>query len=284
MSLPAILVRTQVAAALAEDLGMAGDVTSQAILPSNCIIKAVVRARIAGVLAGVDFARESFQQMAGDTNALEINVHLRDGAQLAADTKVMTLTGNACAILAAERVALNFLGHLSGIASVTARFVTLVADSKARVCDTRKTTPGLRACEKYAVAVGGGVNHRFGLYDAILIKDNHIAAVGDVARAVGAARMGAGHMQKIEVESDALAQIEPAIAAGADVLLLDNMPPPILRKAITLIDGRVPSEASGRVSVDNIVDIAASGVDYISIGSITHSADCLDLGLDIENL
>ena len=195
---------------------------------------------------------------------------------------VAEIRGSARALLAAERVALNYLGHLSGIASKTHNLVRLVAHTKAQICDTRKTTPGLRAAEKYAVRAGGGANHRFGLDDAILIKDNHIAVAGGITAALHAAQAEAGHMLAIEIEVDTLAQLEEALAAGARIVLLDNMNPAQLAEAVQLTQGRAVLEASGRVSEETVVAIAESGVDYISVGAITHSSTTLDLGLDID--
>lgn len=278
---PSVDIDAQIAAALVEDLGVQGDVTSAATLPSDCKMRGVIRARQGGVLAGTDFAIETFRQTARDDKVV-ITSHLVDGAQLKPESAVMTIDGDARAILAGERVALNFLGHLSGIATATAELVAQIADSGVVIRDTRKTTPGLRAAEKYAVMIGGGKNHRFGLYDAILIKDNHIAAAGGMINAVTAARAYVTDIHKIEVEIDAIDQIEPALTAGADMLLLDNMPPETLRQAVLLVDNRVPLEASGGVSADTIAAVAASGVEYISVGRITHSAASLDLGLDIE--
>jgi nicotinate-nucleotide pyrophosphorylase (carboxylating) len=207
--------------------------------------------------------------------------HKADGDALAEGHHVMSIAGPAHALLSAERVALNYLGHLSGIASKTAKLVALITHTEAKICDTRKTTPGLRAIEKYAVRAGGGANHRFGLYDAVLIKDNHIAVAGGITAALNAAQKNAGDLP-IEIEVDTLAQFEEALAADAKIVLLDNMTPDMLRAAVALNQGRAILEASGRVSEDSVVGIAESGVDYISVGGITHSALTLDLGLDID--
>jgi nicotinate-nucleotide pyrophosphorylase (carboxylating) len=207
--------------------------------------------------------------------------HKADGDALAEGHDVMSIAGPAHALLSAERVALNYLGHLSGIASKTAKLVALITHTEAKICDTRKTTPGLRAIEKYAVRAGGGANHRFGLYDAVLIKDNHIAVAGGITAALNAAQKNAGDLP-IEIEVDTLAQFEEALAADAKIVLLDNMTPDMLRAAVALNQGRAILEASGRVSEDSVVGIAESGVDYISVGGITHSALTLDLGLDID--
>jgi nicotinate-nucleotide pyrophosphorylase (carboxylating) len=203
-----------------------------------------------------------------------------DGDRVAAGVVLVSLEGPARGILTAERVALNFLGHLSGVATATAEIAAVIAHTKAKVCCTRKTTPGLRALEKYAVRCGGGINHRFGLFDAILIKDNHIAAAGGVAPAIAAARAAAGHMVKVEVEVDSFDQLDEALAAHADVVLLDNMTPPQLRDAVARVDGRAITEASGSITAATARTIAEAGVDLMSAGWITHSAPCLDLGLD----
>lgn len=277
--LPVQMVSDLVTHALAEDWGRLGDITSAAVIDDTAQAQAIIRAREDGVLAGLAFAQTAFEK--SDT-ALQIKTHLTDGHALLAGTEVMTITGPAKPILAAERVALNFLGHMSGIASQTAELCAMVAHTPARICDTRKTTPGLRSVEKYAVRAGGGVNHRFGLDDAILIKDNHIAVAGGVTTAIARAQAHVGHMMRIEVEVDTLDQLNEALAAGAEILLLDNMNPDQLRDAVTRIDGRAISEASGRVNASTVVAIAEAGVDYISVGRITHSAPCLDLGLDID--
>lgn len=277
--LPAPMIRDLVNAALSEDWGRLGDITSAAVIDTNATARGIIRAREAGVLAGIGFAKTAFAL--ADEHLLA-EIQLGDGENLAAGTQVMTITGPAIALLGAERVALNFLGHMSGIATQTAQLSALVAHTRARICDTRKTTPGLRAVEKYAVRAGGGVNHRFGLDDAILIKDNHIAVAGGVTAAMSRAQAKVGHMMRIEVEVDTLDQLDEALAAGADIVLLDNMPPEMLKEAVARIDGRAVSEASGRVDAATVEAIAEAGVDYISVGRITHSAPCLDLGLDIE--
>ncbi len=277
--LPPMMVKKLVKDALAEDWGRSGDVTSQAVIPKAARAHAVIRAREHGVLAGMDLVEAAFL---ASRSGLEITRHIKDGDTLAAGDDVATIKGPARALLAAERVALNYLGHLSGIASKTAHLVGLVAHTKAKICDTRKTTPGLRAAEKYAVRAGGGANHRFGLDDAILIKDNHIAVAGGIGEALYAAQAEAGHMLAIEIEVDTLAQLEEALAANARIVLLDNMSPNQLSEAVKITAGRAVLEASGRVSEDTVVGIAESGVDYISVGAITHSALTLDLGLDID--
>lgn len=272
------LVTRLVGDALAEDWQTRGDVTSQAVIPATAQAHAIIRARDSGVLAGLDLAETAF--LAHDSN-LTVTRHKADGDALAEGHDVMSIAGPAHALLSAERVALNYLGHLSGIASKTAKLVALIAHTEAKICDTRKTTPGLRAVEKYAVRAGGGANHRFGLYDAVLIKDNHIAVAGGITAALNAAQKNAGDLP-IEIEVDTLAQFEEALAADAKIVLLDNMTPDMLRAAVALNQGRAILEASGRVSEDSVVGIAESGVDYISVGGITHSALTLDLGLDID--
>jgi nicotinate-nucleotide pyrophosphorylase (carboxylating) len=277
--LPALTVENLVQAALAEDWGRTGDITSQNVIPASAKAHAVIRAREAGRLAGLDLAEAAFR---ANNSGLTIIRHKQDGDLLAPNDDVATIEGPARALLAAERVALNYLGHLSGIASKTAHLVDLVAHTKAQICDTRKTTPGLRALEKYAVRAGGGANHRFGLDDAIMIKDNHIAVAGGITPALKAAQSGAGHMVAIEIEVDTLAQLDEALAADARIILLDNMTPEQLAEAVARTQGRAILEASGRVSETTVVAIAESGVDYISVGAITHSAATLDLGLDID--
>jgi nicotinate-nucleotide pyrophosphorylase (carboxylating) len=277
--IPDMLVTKLVSVALAEDWGRSGDVSSQAVIPSGAQAEAVIRAREAGVVAGLDFAAHAFA--ASDRN-LVMTRHFEDGARIAPGDDIATIAGPAQALLAGERVALNFLGHLSGVASQTAKLVDLIAHTQAQICDTRKTTPGLRAAEKFAVRAGGGANHRFGLDDAILIKDNHIAVAGGVTQALRAAQQAAGHMLSIEIEVDTLEQLDEALAANAKIVLLDNMSPETLAEAVARAAGKAVTEASGRVSAETVVAIAESGVDYISVGGITHSAPVLDFGLDID--
>ncbi|MDF1625545.1 MAG: carboxylating nicotinate-nucleotide diphosphorylase [Parvibaculaceae bacterium] len=277
--LPSFIVERAVRAALEEDLGDAGDITSQSTIPAGTQSRVVLRARQPGVIAGLDAARTAFRLM--DPN-MKISVRKPDGSRVAPGDVIAVIEGDARAIVTGERVALNFLGHLSGVASSTARIVDAVAGTSARICCTRKTTPGLRALEKYAVRAGGGVNHRFGLYDAILIKDNHIAMAGGVAAAIDGARAKAGHMVQIEMEVDTLEQFEEALKLGVPVILLDNMDPATLKRAVELNQGRAVLDASGRVTEETAAEIAASGVDYISVGWITHSAPCLDIGLDYD--
>ncbi|MFZ0836307.1 MAG: carboxylating nicotinate-nucleotide diphosphorylase [Xanthobacteraceae bacterium] len=266
--------------ALDEDLGRAGDVTSIATVPDGTNGRAVVVARKAGTISGLPLVETAFRALAP---YIKIEGHARDGVTVAGETALMAISGDARAILGAERVALNFIGHLSGIATATAEFVRFIAHTRARVCCTRKTTPGLRALEKYAVRCGGGFNHRFGLDDAILIKDNHIAVAGGVRAVLTRARATAGHLVKIEIEVDRLDQLEEVLATGlADVALLDNMDPPMLRDAVKLNAGRLVLEASGGITLDTAAAIAETGVDYLSSGAITHSSPSLDVGLDIE--
>lgn len=266
--------------ALAEDLGRAGDVTSIATVPETARATAIVVAREAGTIAGLPLVEAAFRKL--DAN-IEIIAHARDGAAVTAKTRLMTVTGNARAVLAAERTALNFIGHLSGIATATAELVAKTAGTKARVTDTRKTTPGLRALQKYAVRCGGGFNHRFGLDDAMLIKDNHIAVAGGIRSALEGAKAVAGHLVKIEIEVDTLAQLREVLDCGlADVVLLDNMSIADMTKAVDMVAGKLVIEASGSITLDRVADIAATGVDYMSSGAITHSAPNLDVALDIE--
>jgi nicotinate-nucleotide pyrophosphorylase (carboxylating) len=276
-TLPRLLLEPLVRAALLEDLGHAGDITTEAVVPAQARAEAALVARQPGVLAGLDIAALAFTQI---EPAIEIDVERPDGTRLQPGDRIAAITGPARGVLTAERVALNFLGHLSGVATATATLVDAVRGHKARICCTRKTMPGLRAVQKYAVRVGGGVNHRLGLDDAVLIKDNHVAAAGGVRPAILAARDAIGHLVKIEVEVDTLGQLEEALAVGVDAVLLDNMAPETLAKAVHMIDGRALSEASGRITPDTAPAIAAAGVDLISAGWLTHSARLLDIGLD----
>jgi len=266
--------------ALDEDLGRAGDITSISTVPEATKAHAILIARQAGIIAGLPLAVATFQKLSTDIN---IEAHFRDGAAVAAGVHVLTISGRARAVLAGERTALNFVGRMSGIATLTADYVRHTAGTKLRICCTRKTTPGLRALEKYAVRCGGGFNHRFGLDDAILIKDNHIAVAGGVGAVLERARAHAGHLVKIEIEVDTLAQLREVLDTGlADVVLLDNMDIPTLTEAVRLAKGRVVLEASGGVTQDSIAKIAATGVDYASSGALTHSAPNFDVALDID--
>ena len=277
MSQPAHMIRDAVAAALVEDLGLAGDVTTAATIPADAKIRAVIAAREPGVIAGVALAIEAFHQV---DPAIAATIENGDGARVKPGDAVLKIDGPARGVLTAERVALNFLGHLSGVATATAALVDAVKGTNAKIVCTRKTTPGLRAFEKYAVRCGGGHNHRFGLYDAVMIKDNHIAAVGEIAKAVETTRASVGHMVKIEVEIDRLDQLDAALDAGADIVMLDNMSPEDMKKAVAQNKGRAVLEASGNVTADTVRAIAETGIDIISSGAITHSAPSLDLGLD----
>jgi nicotinate-nucleotide pyrophosphorylase (carboxylating) len=275
-----LVIDDAVARALEEDLGRAGDVTSTAIVPAGTPARAVVAARRPGVISGLPLVEAALRRL---DPAVAIAGEARDGDAVEAGACLLAVTGDARAVLGAERVALNFLGHLSGIATATATFVRLIAGTNARVCCTRKTTPGLRALEKYAVRCGGGFNHRFGLDDAILIKDNHIAVAGGIRAVLARARAVAGHLVKIEIEVDTLEQLREVLDTGmADVVLLDNMDVATLKTAVAMAAGRVVTEASGGITHATAAAIAATGVDYLSSGAITHSAPNLDVGLDIE--
>lgn len=276
MSLPDILIEPVVRMALADDLGRAGDVTA-ALIPADTRWTAQVAARKAGVIAGLDCVRLAVHAL--DPTA-EITFEAGDGDAVEAEAILARITANARALLSAERTALNLLGRMSGVATLTRAYVEAVAGTGARIADTRKTTPGLRALEKHAVAMGGGLNHRFGLDDAILIKDNHIAVCGGVRQAVARARAQAGHLMKIEVEIDRLDQLEEALAERPDVVMLDNFSLEDLRVAVTQTAGRAVLEASGGVSLQTVRAIAGTGVDVISVGALTHSAPALDVGLD----
>jgi len=266
--------------ALAEDLGRAGDVTSIATVPEGTPGRAVVAARKAGRIAGLPLVEAAFRKLAPE---MEIKAHARDGDAVAANTSLMTVTGPARAMLASERVALNFIGHLSGVATATAEYVRLVAHTKTRVTCTRKTLPGLRALQKYAIRCGGGFNHRFGLDDAVLIKDNHVAVAGGIRPVLERARAKVGHLVKIEIEVDSLDQLREVLDTGlADVVLLDNFDVPRLREAVAVVKGRLVTEASGGITLDSVAAIAETGVDYVSSGALTHSVINLDIGLDIE--
>ncbi|MBA5779280.1 carboxylating nicotinate-nucleotide diphosphorylase [Stappia sp. F7233] len=274
-----LMVEDAVRAALLEDWGRAGDITTQATIPASASARAAIVSRQDGRLAGLDLAEAAFR-LTGE--GVRFTRLATDSDRLSPGTAVAEIEGPARVVLSAERVALNYLGHLSGIATATARFADRIAHTKARIVCTRKTTPGLRAFEKYAVRCGGGANHRFGLDDAILIKDNHVAVAGGVARAIERARAFAGHLVKVEVEVDTLDQLREALAARPDVVMLDNMTPATLREAVAIADGAVLLEASGGVSLETVAAIAETGVDLISVGAITHSAPVLDLGLDIR--
>ena len=278
LPLPRILVEPVVRAALLEDLGRASDITTDAIVPPSERMEAVIASRQDGVIAGTDAAVIAFELI---DPSLRVTVYRPDGTRVAPGDVVIRLSGPARAVLTAERVALNLLCRLSGVATATASLVEAARPhGKASIVCTRKTTPGLRALEKHAVRAGGGANHRFGLDDAVLIKDNHVAVAGGILPAIARARARAGHLVKIEVEVDTLAQLEEALTVGIDAVLLDNMSPETLREAVGLVDGRALTEASGRINRDTVGAVAASGVDLISVGWITHSSAIIDLGLD----
>ncbi len=278
MSLDPFLVRPIIEAALREDLGRTGDITSNAVIPATATATARIMARAPGRIAGLGVAGWVFTTL---NPSVEVTFEASDGDDVEAGSMLATVAGSARSILGAERVALNLLGRLSGIATVTARLVEIVAPHGTAIAGTRKTTPGLRTLEKYAIRVGGGSNHRFGLDDAVLIKDNHIAIAGGVAAAVSSARAAVGHLVKIEVEVDTLGQLGEALEAGPDVVLLDNMSTEELVQAVALVDGRVVIEASGGITPENVADIAATGVDVISLGWLTHSVTALDVALDV---
>ena len=273
-----LLIEPQIRAALLEDMGRAGDITSELTIPADQMIEARLVARKPGRLAGLIAAEITFRLV---DPALKFSVAKPDGSATEAGALLARISGPARAILTAERVALNFLGHLSGVATATAALVDAVKGTNARIVCTRKTLPNLRILQKYAVRCGGGFNHRFGLDDAVLVKDNHIAAAGGIAPALERIRAGLGHMAKIEIEVDTLAQLEEALRLGADTILPDNMTPDDLKRAVAMAKGRAVLEASGNVTLQTVRAIAESGVDYISSGAITHSAVSLDIGLDI---
>ena len=276
-----VLIEPVVRAALAEDLGRAGDLTSQACIPSDARMSGVFAARKAGVAAGVDAVRIAVRMLDADA---EVETLVQDGQAFAGGTALVRVQAQARALLAAERTALNILGRMCGIATLTHAYVEAVKGTQARITDTRKTTPGLRALEKHAVVCGGGMTHRFGLDDAILIKDNHVAVCGGVGPAVRRARAHAGHLVKIQVEVDSLDQLDQALAERPDVVMLDNFPLAALREAVERARvspfGRPVLEASGGVTLETVGDIARTGVDVISVGALTHSAPTLDIGLD----
>jgi nicotinate-nucleotide pyrophosphorylase (carboxylating) len=301
--LPDLLVAPVVRAALAEDLGRAGDITAMACVPADAQLRCVFAARRGGVVAGLACVRLALAEL---DPAVVFEPLAHDGQVVAAGTNLAQISGNARAILTAERTALNLLGrlcgiatltqdyvdavaertalnfacHLSGIATATAAWVEALAGTSARVLDTRKTLPGHRALQKYAVRCGGGVNHRFGLDDAILIKDNHVAACGSVGEAVRRAKAFAGHLVKVEVEVDSLIQLQEALAHDPDVVMLDNFSLEDMRQAVAIVAGRVTIEASGGITLETVRDVAETGVDVISVGALTHSAKVLDIGLD----
>ncbi len=272
-------MKEEVERALSEDLGRAGDLSTQATIEPHKRATANFIARADGVVCGLQHATVAFECI---DPQLDFEHRVSDGTRVSAGTVIASVSGNARPILSAERTALNFLCHLSGIATLTSEFVSQIAQTKSRICCTRKTIPGLRASQKYAVRCGGGSNHRFGLDDAILIKDNHIAVAGGITKSLRAARSFAGHLVKIEIEVDTLEQFEEALLSGADCILLDNFATDLLYKAVRINQGRATLEASGGVKLDTVKAIAESGVDYISSSQITMSASTFDIGLDIE--
>lgn len=276
--LPAIVIEPIVRNALLEDLGKAGDLTSDAIVPFDCKASFALTSRQSGVVAGLDLVAYAFLLV---DQSIDMRFGRMDGSKVGPGETIATVSGPARGLLAAERTALNFLCHLSGIATATAEIVEVVRGQRAKIVCTRKTTPGLRALEKYAVRAGGGANHRFGLDDAVLIKDNHIAIAGDVRTAIERARAAVGHMVKIEVEVDTLDQLEAALSIGVDAVLLDNMSTGQLNRAVAMVDGRSITEASGRITPVTAPAVAATGVDLISVGWLTHSAPILDIGMDV---
>ena len=277
--LPDLIIEPMVRSALMEDLGSYGDITTRTVIPADTHIIATLNAREAGIVSGLQVAALAFRLVGPD---LKITIHIGDGQPITAGDLLMEISGSAASILSAERVALNFAGRLSGIATLTARFVRETVGTSARITCTRKTTPGLRLVEKQAVIHGGGFNHRFSLSDAILIKDNHIAAAGGIRPVLAAVKARASHMIRTEIEVDRLEQLAEVLnEGGADVVLLDNMDTHTLHQAVTMNAGRLVLEASGNMSLDRVAEVAATGVDYISSGALTHSAPTLDLGLDI---
>ena len=282
-----IIIEPLVRMALAEDLGRAGDITSDSVIPADAKAKVVMASRAEGVIAGLDMAELAFKLV---DPSLTVKRFKDDGAEVKPGDEVMEIEGSARSILTAERVALNFVGRMSGIATLTRKMVKAVGNHKAKICSTRKTTPGLRSIEKYAVKVGGGANHRLGLDDAVLIKDNHIAIAGGVTVALRRAKESIGHMVKIEIEVDTLEQLKEVLEEGADVVMLDNMSLEDMATAVKMVEksgagtarGRSIIEASGGVTLDRIPKIAATGVDMISTGALTHSAPNFDVGLDFK--
>lgn len=273
-----LLVRQLLQQALIEDIGHT-DLTSELLFEADDHIRGVLLCKQSGRIAGLTVVEETFRLL--DTQ-VRVTAHVPEGADVEKGDVLATVTGNARAILSAERVALNVLQRMSGIATATRDVCRQVADLPVRITDTRKTVPGLRVLDKYAVAVGGGVNHRFGLYDAVLIKDNHIVATGSLTKAVAKVKRQVGHLVKVEVETDTLEQVQEAVAAGADVILLDNMPPATMREAVRIVGGRAITEASGGITPQTVRDFAATGVDVISLGWLTHSVRALDISLDLQ--
>lgn len=277
--LPDVVIEPLVRLALSEDLGRGGDITTDAVIPASTRMRAVIDAREPGIAAGYDAARLALRLI--DPTAVWTTI-TEEGVPFAKGTDLIRIEGSARSILMAERVMLNFIGPLSGVATLTSKFVAETAGTHARITCTRKTTPGFRALEKRAVRLGGGVNHRLGLDDAILIKDNHISAAGGVAAALKRARAAVGHLRAIEIEVDSLDQLREALPLSPDAVLLDNMSTDLLREAVRIVGGKAKTEASGGVRLETVRAIAATGVDFISAGALTHSAVNLDVGLDYE--
>lgn len=279
MNLNTLLLDELIQRCLIEDIGT-GDITTNALVSPEAETTAVIQAKSSGVVAGLPVAAKVFKHLCPE---IIFEAKVKDGSQVERQTTLAEVKGNTRAILAGERVALNFLQRLSGVATKTAVLVALVAMYPARITDTRKTTPGLRVLEKYAVRVGGGYNHRFGLYDAILIKDNHIKVAGGITQAIDLSRRNNPHAAKVEIEVEGLAGVEEALAANADIIMLDNMDTALMRETVDMVGGRALLEASGGVSEESILSIAKSGVDLISVGALTHSAVAMDISLNIKN-
>ena len=278
-SFPNHLVRDAVRAALAEDLGLAGDITGNAVLTGEETMSAVLRARQTGVIAGLPLAIAAFQELNPDIVLKQL---MEDGSRVKLGDIVLSVSGNSRALLSSERVALNYLCHLSGVASLTAEFVDQVKGSGTAICCTRKTLPGLRGFQKYAVRAGGGQNHRYGLDQAILIKDNHIASAGGIRQVLERVKLNASHMVRVEIEVDTLEQLQDVMDFQVDAVLLDNMDLTALRKAVTIVNGRAILEASGGVNLQTVKEISKTGIDLISVGALTHSAPVFDFGLDYQ--
>jgi len=277
--LPDVVIEPLVRLALSEDFGRGGDITTDAVIPADTKMRAIIDAREPGIAAGYDAARLALRLVDASATWTTLTA---EGTPFQKGADLIRIEGSARSILMAERVMLNFIGPLSGVATLTSKFAAEIAGTKARITCTRKTTPGFRALEKRAVRLGGGVNHRLGLDDAILIKDNHIAAAGGVAAAMKRARASVGHLRAIEIEVDNLVQLQEALPFKPDAILLDNMSTALLREAVGIVDGRAKTEASGGVRLETVKAIAETGVDYISAGALTHSAVNLDVGLDYE--
>lgn len=280
MELHRLQIESKVREALQEDLGLAGDVTSTSTVPESRQGSAEILVKAPGVICGLNVVREVFRQVDA---SVELSFNAKDGDQFSTRSSIAQIRGSLRSILIAERTALNFLGRMSGIATLTHQYVTSIAGTGAKIVCTRKTTPGLRQFEKYAVRCGGGTNHRFGLFDAVMIKDNHIRAAGSIEHALIAARQKVGHLTKIEIEVEHFDQLEEVLKFGADVILLDNMQPSEIRNCVERVKGQAVLEASGGISIENVREYAETGIDVISIGKLTHSAPNLDVSLEIES-